>query len=288
MTISRRFSSLVYDFLRDAAVIATYNLPPEVTEAQVTPAAAPPNLVVTMQNTAGRLEITTESGTTIYDLLDYDPERGNIWVNTDGLSPVQAAAVLYEAIAITDVAKSRSGTAITLSRSLTGAAIELTGVTREIPDTGIAPQVTTTGGGYGTAAIEGEARVGMVRRLMDDGLEEARPSLLVAAREDTKNASARRRILVNVLELVAMKTRDATAALPAQVEPDEASDILVRVNNAIRSGFSDWLALRPDAEREGYVLCKLVFTGELQTSRDADKRTVDYGVEWVFHGYCLT
>jgi hypothetical protein len=128
----------------------------------------------------------------------------------------------------------------------------------------------------------------MVRRLMDDGLEEARPSLLVAAREDPKNVSARRKILVNVLELVAMKTKDATAALPAQVEPDEASDILVRVNNAIRGGFSDWLALRPDGEREGYALCKLVFTGELQTSRDAEKRTVDYGVEWVFYGYCLT
>jgi hypothetical protein len=128
----------------------------------------------------------------------------------------------------------------------------------------------------------------IARRLVDDGNDEERPSWVVVAREDPKNASARRKVLLNVIQLTAMLANDSSPAVPAQIDPDQVSDNIEAINSALRDGFGSWLALRPDAERDGFVLVKMVYSGELQTSRDAERRTVDSGVEWVMHCYCLT
>lgn len=154
-------------------------------DAETTPATSPPNLVVTLTGGTGRFELTTEAGTTIYDLADQDPGEGGIWVNTDGLGAAGCASALSAAITVSGVTKSLSGAVLTLSRSATGATIELTG-------TGTF-DVGVTGGGTGTAASEGEAKAGLAVLVQ-------MPDLMDEDSADSPTPLARLELMVRVIE----------------------------------------------------------------------------------------
>lgn len=125
-------------------------------------------------------------------------------------------------------------------------------------------------------------------RLMDDGLEIVRPSIVVSVKERERSGSRRYQLELTIFELVAMRPQDAPQPTSAQVDPDDVSNHLAAFINAIRYGFAPWLAARPEADRSGYVVTKIVVDGQLNTSRDGEARTVDYAVQAIIHAYCLT